>query len=303
VIVSPPLCCEEAAAQAGQSLQFCTQPGGGAAPPPTRTPSGSGEEECVMSVWQNTETKALAIVTSKFGTAGFGWVFVDGPMCCAEAAARVGFPPSFCSNPSQGGVQPAIPPRQPPPPPPPPPLGPRVATPAPGATLTPPAANTGTGQTGGGIGAGNAPGDMVREPGALILTKTEMRGTPDPKTWSVGWDGRSTSGSAQYTYNGSTASYQWSVPYQLTLRDDVVNIGYSASAGPNSNIAPLIDLGGQSSPRAQAERSVGAMVNPNESKSDSKSVPVRFESGSTKIELRVVVGWSFEAVYTYEAQR
>ena len=134
-----------------------------------------------------------------------------------------------------------------------------------------------------------------------MLTKTEMRGVPDPKAWSVQWSPMSTSGTAQYTNNGATANYEWTVPSQITFQNDVVKIGFSASAGPRTNIAPLIGVGGQDSPRADADRTVGAMCNVNESKGDSKSVPVKFSEGSRSEELRIGVGWSFEAVYIYES--
>lgn len=37
------------------------------------------------SVWKNTRTGELSVVKGKFATAGYGWQFEDGPMCCEEA--------------------------------------------------------------------------------------------------------------------------------------------------------------------------------------------------------------------------
>ena len=292
-VVGPPMCCEQAAVQAGFTEEFCNGGGAGNNNPPI------DPNACDMSVWRNGSTGALSIVPSKFGTAGFGWMIVKGGLCCPEAAALAGFPPSFCT----GTVAPvaATPtPIPPPPPPPPPPLGPR-ATAVPGATVTP---DPGTVGATGPIGNTGTTG--VNQPpvaGALVLVKVEMRGAPDPKVWSIGWDKQSTSGSAQYTNNGATASYQWSVPSQITFNNDIVNISFTCSAGPRTNIAPLIGVGGQDEPRRDDERTVGGLANPNESKDGSKAVPVKFYPGTTSAELRVGVGWSFEAVYTYEVPR
>jgi hypothetical protein len=53
------------------------------------------------SVWQHRPTGKRTVVVGKFGTAGFGWDPVAGPMCCAEAEALAGIP-GACSG-SQGG--------------------------------------------------------------------------------------------------------------------------------------------------------------------------------------------------------
>jgi hypothetical protein len=42
------------------------------------------------SVWENNQTGKLSIVAGKFGTAGFGWRFRQGNLCCEEAEAIAG---------------------------------------------------------------------------------------------------------------------------------------------------------------------------------------------------------------------
>ncbi len=42
------------------------------------------------SIWRNSQTNRLSIVLGKFGTAGLGWMFEDGPMCCDQAERLTG---------------------------------------------------------------------------------------------------------------------------------------------------------------------------------------------------------------------
>jgi hypothetical protein len=53
------------------------------------------------SVWENNQTGKRSVVVGKFGTAGFGWKFVDGPMCCLDAEALAGIP-GACSGVGEG---------------------------------------------------------------------------------------------------------------------------------------------------------------------------------------------------------
>lgn len=44
------------------------------------------------SVWQNTDSGKFTVVKGKQGTAGYGFRFVKGDLCCDEAAAEAGVP-------------------------------------------------------------------------------------------------------------------------------------------------------------------------------------------------------------------
>ena len=43
-----------------------------------------------FSVWENSTTKEKSIVVGKFGTAGVGWLFIKGDLCCEEAELLAG---------------------------------------------------------------------------------------------------------------------------------------------------------------------------------------------------------------------
>jgi hypothetical protein len=43
-----------------------------------------------FSVWENSTTKEKSIVVGKFGTAGVGWLFIQGDLCCEEAELLAG---------------------------------------------------------------------------------------------------------------------------------------------------------------------------------------------------------------------
>lgn len=49
------------------------------------------------SVWENTQTRARTVVVGKFGTAGPGWLFIKGDLCCEEAESLSGIP-NACSG-------------------------------------------------------------------------------------------------------------------------------------------------------------------------------------------------------------
>jgi hypothetical protein len=53
------------------------------------------------SVWQNTQTREMSVVKGS-GSAGFGWQFEDGPMCCEEAEAITG-KSGLCGGTKSGG--------------------------------------------------------------------------------------------------------------------------------------------------------------------------------------------------------
>jgi hypothetical protein len=55
------------------------------------------------SVWENNQTSKRSVVVGKFGTAGYGWRFLEGPMCCLEAEALAGIP-GACSGNDQPNV-------------------------------------------------------------------------------------------------------------------------------------------------------------------------------------------------------
>jgi hypothetical protein len=44
------------------------------------------------SVWKNVQTGKMSVVLGKNSTAGFGWSFVKGNLCCEEAEALAGIP-------------------------------------------------------------------------------------------------------------------------------------------------------------------------------------------------------------------
>jgi hypothetical protein len=46
------------------------------------------------SVWQNSETGKFSVIADQFGSAGFGWRFVKGNLCCEDAFALAGLPAS-----------------------------------------------------------------------------------------------------------------------------------------------------------------------------------------------------------------
>ncbi len=54
------------------------------------------------SIWRNIQTGKMSIVVGKFGTAGYGWEFEDGPMCCEEAESLSGIK-GACSGSHEGG--------------------------------------------------------------------------------------------------------------------------------------------------------------------------------------------------------
>ncbi|MEQ1606036.1 MAG: hypothetical protein ABL999_14325 [Pyrinomonadaceae bacterium] len=56
------------------------------------------------SIWRNSQTNKLSIVVGKFGTAGIGWLFEDGPMCCDQAEQITGLT-GACSG-TVGGQKP-----------------------------------------------------------------------------------------------------------------------------------------------------------------------------------------------------
>ncbi len=49
------------------------------------------------SVWRNDITGKMSVVVGKFGTAGAGWTFVKGDLCCEEAETLAGIP-GACSG-------------------------------------------------------------------------------------------------------------------------------------------------------------------------------------------------------------
>jgi hypothetical protein len=55
------------------------------------------------SVWENNQTGKRSVVVGKYGTAGYGWRFLEGPMCCLEAEARAGIP-GACSGTAGAGA-------------------------------------------------------------------------------------------------------------------------------------------------------------------------------------------------------
>jgi hypothetical protein len=60
------------------------------------------------SVWENTETRRLSVVTDQHGSAGPPYRQVKARLCCEDAFALAGFPPS-CGLPSDtGGNQPQV---------------------------------------------------------------------------------------------------------------------------------------------------------------------------------------------------
>lgn len=58
------------------------------------------------SIWRNSQTNKLSIVVGKFGTAGLGWMFEDGPMCCDQAERITGLT-GACSG-TVGGQKPRL---------------------------------------------------------------------------------------------------------------------------------------------------------------------------------------------------
>ncbi|HMS70638.1 MAG TPA: hypothetical protein PKD18_20970, partial [Saprospiraceae bacterium] len=50
------------------------------------------------SVWENLQTRAKTVVLGKFGTAGFGWTFIKGDLCCEEAEALAGITGACSGN-------------------------------------------------------------------------------------------------------------------------------------------------------------------------------------------------------------
>ncbi len=56
------------------------------------------------SIWRNSQTNRQSIVVGKFGTAGLGWMFEDGPMCCDQAERITGLT-GACSG-TIGGQKP-----------------------------------------------------------------------------------------------------------------------------------------------------------------------------------------------------
>ena len=66
-------------------------------------PSNSFSKYCCRdySVWKNTQTNEFTITKGQ-GTAGFGWQFEKGNLCCEEAENIAG-KPGACSGSNQGG--------------------------------------------------------------------------------------------------------------------------------------------------------------------------------------------------------
>lgn len=235
------------------------------------------------SVWQNTATGEKSIVKGS-GSAGFGWMFEKGNLCCEEAEAITG-KPGACSG-STNVVAP--------------PLGPRPNN-------TNRAVND---SNSGGSGSNN---EIVtttpiptQTPVAVSGRWTLVSVTAIPETPPQGnlkWSYNAQSSSAHLDiYNGDKHDFQWTKPpTQIDANGFTVSISVQCQSQPNNVCAAIMGVSG-SGFDAGASGSADANGKNGSVGSGQKSVTFKPSPNSNELQVEIGMNWG-EVRFIYKYRR
>ncbi|MCY7349014.1 MAG: hypothetical protein LH614_22720 [Pyrinomonadaceae bacterium] len=232
------------------------------------------------SVWKNTATGEKSIVKGS-GSAGFGWMFEKGSLCCEEAEAITG-KPGACSGSTTVAA---------------PPLGPRPT-------------NTNRAVSESNSGGYSSNNQIVtttptpaRTPDAVSGRWTLVSVTAVPESKS-GWTYNAQSSSAHYDiYNGDKHDFQWTKPpTQIDANGFTVSISVQCNSQRNNRNSALIGVSGDglTSDTPAGERKAEAFAENGANGSGQKSVTFKPSPNANEIQVEIGLGWGdVRFVYKY----
>lgn len=240
-----------------------------------------------FSVYRNSQTGAMSDVQGKHSTAGFGWDFVKGNLCCEEAEQLAGIP-GACSSSSSVA----------------PPLGPVRRTPSGNSNTT--TAGGGTDYNGGGVTSTpyvNPTPPPYNTPPAVSNRWILVSVTAIPETPPQGWSYGGTQASATSS-NGDRFIFQWSQPPQQ-IDANGFTISGIAQCQSTVRCSGLMNIGGSGiesdTPRAQWDLYANGA---NGSPGNSGQRNITFKPSSSASELEVEIGLMWGTVrFKYKYQR
>lgn len=257
------------------------------------------------NVWRNSATGEMSIVKGS-GSAGFGWQFEKGQLCCEDAEKMTG-KTGLCGGTANNA----------------PPLGPVQPRRTPNISQTPVntdgttiANNGGNGDDDNEVVKPNRTPAQTPSPVAVnnrwVLVSTRVSPENPYVTWTHGeWTYSAQSTTAHFSiYNGGiTSDFQWTAPpQQIDGSGFTISYGVQATDGTGGRNSSIISAWGSGlttdTPNDDEHRIAAANADKNAGRptaSAQKSITFKPVPSSDELEVKVGIQWA--VTYTYKYRR
>ncbi len=240
------------------------------------------------SVWRNTASGEMSIFKGS-GSAGFGWQFVSGSMCCEKAEAMTGKTGLCAAAPPLGPVASRTP----------------VINPTIRQNTNTAASNDGDGDNYNSYPSHNS-APTQRTPAPIVSGRWVLESVTAIPEQRSGWTYNAQSSSARYDiYNGDRHDFQWTKPPpRIDENGFTVSISTQCTSQPNNRCASLIGVSGDglTSDMPAGERIADA--NGENGATGSKQKSVTFKPSLNSDEIRVEIGLEWGDVrFIYKYRR